>query len=120
MEATVEKQVAKLVDLIESKYVSTNTGFRPMDFAEKTQYFTLDVISDLGFGHAFGFLEEDRDVYDYIKITKSFVPILATMANVPLVIRVLQSWPLKGLFPKESDKIGFGAFIGLDVPSRFL
>ncbi|KAL1845060.1 hypothetical protein VTK73DRAFT_1208 [Phialemonium thermophilum] len=112
MEKTIENQIARLVELIETKYLSTPTDYRPMDFAQKGQYFTLDVISDLAFGQAFGYLEQDDDVFDYIKITNSYIPVMLVLANVPSMAKLLQSRLLRGLLPKESDKLGFGAFIG--------
>ena len=35
--------------------------YRPMDFVQKTQFFTLDVISALAFGVPFGYLARDED-----------------------------------------------------------
>lgn len=83
-----------------------------MDFAKKGQFFTLDVISDLAFGKAFGYLEKDEDVYDYIKIIDSVIPFMLVMANLPSLARLTQTKLLRGLLPKETDKLGFGAFIG--------
>ncbi|CAG9956833.1 unnamed protein product [Clonostachys rosea f. rosea IK726] len=113
MEATIEHEIAKLVDLIETKYISSASDYRPMNFGQKGQFFTLDVISHLAFGHAFGYLQTDDDVYDYIKITTSFIPIMMILSNIPALARMLQSPMLRGLLPKESDKLGFGAFIGV-------
>lgn len=114
MESTVEVQIARLVDLIESRYISSGLVYNPTDFAQKGQYFTLDVISALAFGDPFGYLEEDDDVFNYIKITSSFIPIMLVLANIPSLAKLLQSRIFRGLLPKESDKLGFGAFIGLD------
>ena len=36
-----------------------------MDFAQKGQYFTLDVISCVGLGQSFGMLQADDDVDNY-------------------------------------------------------
>lgn len=112
MESTIDKQISKLVELIETKYLSTASSYRPMDYAQKAQYFTLDVISDLAFGRAFGYLEQDDDVFEYIKITNSFIPIMLILANVPSLANLLHSRLFRGLLPSESDKLGFGAFIG--------
>jgi hypothetical protein len=112
MESTIEAHISRLVELIETKYISTTNEYRPMDLAQKVQYFTLDVISDLSFGEAFGYLRQDGDVFDYIKITGSFIPIMLILANVPVLANILHSRVFRGLFPKDSDKVGFGAFIG--------
>ena len=112
MESTIDVQISQLVRLIEAKYLSKGHEYRPMDFGEKGQFFTLDVISALAFGEPFGYLEEDSDCYDYIKITNSFIPIMLVLANIPTIATLLQSRLFRGLMPKESDKLGFGAFIG--------
>jgi hypothetical protein len=112
MEDAINVQIDKLIRLIETKYLSSSHSYRPIDFNEKASFFTLDVISDLAFGQAFGYLERDEDVYDYLKITKSFIPIMMLISNVPSLADLLQSDLLRGLLPSESDKLGFGAFIG--------
>ena len=112
MEGTVDTQVANLVSLIETKYLSTSQDYRPVDFAEKASFFTLDVISDLAFGKAFGYLDSDEDVYDYLRMTKFALPAMVTVADVPAVADVLQSRLVRWLLPSEADKVGFGAFIG--------
>ncbi|KAF1934828.1 cytochrome P450 [Clathrospora elynae] len=113
MEGTIDAQIAGLVDLIQAKYLSTPEHVIPMDIGHKTQYFTLDVISALAFGRPFGYLTKDEDVFDYIKITETYIPIMLTLSNVPWLADLLHSRFLRGLLPKESDKLGFGAFIGV-------
>jgi hypothetical protein len=112
MEGSIDSQIAHLVHLIETKYLSTADNYRPMDFGEKASFFTLDVISELAFGQAFGYLDTDSDVYDYLKITKTYIPIMMVIGNLPSLADLLQSRYLRGLLPSESDKLGFGAFIG--------
>jgi hypothetical protein len=112
MEGSVDMEVAKLVHLLETKYISTPQEYRPVDFGEKASFFTLDVISELAFGEAFGYLDQDVDVFDYLAITKTFLPIMVTLGDIPFLAKSLQSRYLRGLLPSESDKLGFGAFIG--------
>ena len=112
MENTVDEHISRLVRLIETKYTSTTQDYRPVDFARKIQYFTLDVISDLAFGEAFGYMHQDEDVFDFIKITRSFFPVAVLMANIPALVALVHSPLMRGMLPKESDKLGFGAFIG--------
>jgi cytochrome P450 len=113
MEDTVDKQIAAFIDLIDEKYVSTSTEYRPMDFALKAQYFTLDVISALAFGKPFGYLTQDEDLHDYIKITTAYIPFMVALGSVPWLADLLHSRLMRGLLPKESDKLGFGAFINV-------
>ncbi|KAL2214516.1 cytochrome P450 [Sarocladium strictum] len=122
MEHTVDEHVARLIHLLETKYLSKDDQFRPVDIAQKIQFFSLDVISDLAFGQAFGYIEEDADVFDFIKITRSFFPVALVMANLPAVVTILHSRFFRSALPKETDKFGFGAFIGVankKVAERF-
>lgn len=116
MELTVDEHVSRLIRVLESKYLSDEEQFRPVDIAQKIQFFTLDVISDLAFGHPFGYIEQDRDVYDFIKITRHFFPVAIVMANLPWVVTMMHSRLLRGFLPRDTDKLGFGAFIGSVVP----
>ncbi|QPC80453.1 hypothetical protein HYE68_011205 [Fusarium pseudograminearum] len=113
LEGSVDSIIASFIALLETKYLSTDDVYRPVDFAEKSQFFTLDVISDLAFGQPFGYLTKDEDVFDFLKITRAFFPFTVTMANVPWMISLLHSRLFSGLLPKDTDKIGFGAFIGV-------
>lgn len=113
MEQTIDENIARLVKLIDSKYISTATDYRPMDFARKAQYLTLDVISNLAFGNAFGDLDRDEDVHKYIEMLEEAGPTIILLSVLPLV-RTLLSMPiLKRLLPNPEDKIGFGKVMGV-------
>ncbi|KAM4063978.1 cytochrome p450 [Hirsutella rhossiliensis] len=107
-EPGIDKHVSSFVDLIERKYISTPGEYRPMDLAIKCNYFALDVISELGFGAAFGFLKEDRDLYQYNEITRQFFPFVMFMSNVPFLLSMLGRWPLSSMGPTAGDAAGFG------------
>lgn len=67
LEESVDEQLQDFLNLIRSKYVSFDRQVVPMNLAKKVQYFTLDVISSVGLGKAFGMLQSDRDVDDYLQ-----------------------------------------------------
>jgi cytochrome P450 len=113
MEEAIESQVAKFVDFIESRYISDPAKYRPMELSEKIQFYTLDVIGELAFGKEFGYMKEDRDIHEYLKMLNDSVPVMLILANLPWMAKVLQSPVFRTLFPKEGDKLGFGAFIGV-------
>ncbi|KAH8168697.1 cytochrome p450 domain-containing protein [Sarocladium implicatum] len=122
IEKTIEHHIAQFVRLLETKYLSTECEYRPVDIARKIQYFTLDVISDLAFGHPFGFMEQDADVFDFIRLTRAFFPVALLLSNLPGLVAVLHSRFFRGILPKETDRIGLGAFIGVvnaKVAERF-
>ncbi|KAJ4335660.1 hypothetical protein N0V87_005918 [Didymella glomerata] len=122
MEHTIEIQVANLVKLVRSKYISSNTEYRPDDLAQKLQYFTLDVISDLAFGKPLGYLQNDADPFDYVEAMNASMPVLASLGNVPWLANLFHSPLLRRFLPSEKDKGGFGAVIGFSkriVTERF-
>lgn len=100
--------VAQFVDLVESKYVSTVTDYRPVEFSHKSQYFALDVIGQLAFGEALGFLANDEDLWGYVSTNDQVFPALALMLNIPHVGIMMQRWPFSKLLPFSSDEYGFG------------
>lgn len=112
MESSIETQIERLIQLIETKYLSTKEVFRPIDWGLKAQYFTLDVIGDLAWGRPMGFLERDTDVFDYVKITTTSATVMMIVATYPTLAKMLQSPILRSLLPKETDRVGFGALIG--------
>lgn len=112
MEGTIDAQIKNFIELIETKYLSTLETYHPMDLGEKTSFFTLDVISDLAFGQAFGYLERDDDVYGYLAMSKTALPVMMAISDVPAIADILQSRLFRALLPSEADKAGFGAFIG--------
>ncbi|KAJ5166639.1 uncharacterized protein N7482_005420 [Penicillium canariense] len=108
LEESVDERLHDFLNLIRSKYVSSDHRVVPMDLAKKVQYFTLDVISSVGLGTAFGMLQRDEDVDDYLQSSEEGLAI----ANTALAMGF--SWiaqaPFIGRFiaPSPKDNNGFG------------
>ncbi|KAI0455247.1 cytochrome P450 [Xylaria acuta] len=66
LEADIEACVVKLLRLIRSRYAGQG---KAMDLAQKTQFFTLDAISTIGFGKCYNLLNTDSDPNEYLKST---------------------------------------------------
>lgn len=113
----MDLQIAKFIRLIETKYLSTDTDFRPVDFSRKVQYLTLDVISTIAFGRAFGFLDKDGDLFDYIKTTEASLPLMQMIALLPWLLNILQSSLFKAFMPSAKDAVGLGKIMGFDLPA---
>lgn len=117
-EPKVDRHVAQLVRLISEEYLSTPSSFRPIEFSHKSQYFALDVISDLSFGEAIGFLENDRDMYRYVETNDTVFPVLAVLLNMPWLSALLRTWPLSLAMPKEGDEAGLGRIMTWVDPKK--
>ena len=111
MEQKIDQNVANLVTLIE-KYLTTGSDFKPFDFGRKAQFFTLDVITHLAYGKAFGYLETDSDVYEYIKTMEETLPAAMLVTVLPWMNWLLQTKLVKRILPSEKDPIGFGKLLG--------
>ncbi|KAL0935691.1 cytochrome p450 [Colletotrichum truncatum] len=111
-ESGIDRQLMNFIRLIDQHYVSTDSEFRPLDLAEKTQFFALDAIGDISFGDPFGFLAEDRDLFRYIEINESSLPVLNVVSVLPWLGRLVHKWPFRLMMPKENDQVGFGRLMG--------
>jgi hypothetical protein len=107
-EGGLDRQLLEFVALIDRKYVSTKSKRILVDFAEKTQFFALDAIGDVALGKPFGYLSQDRDLYDYNQINSSSLPVMNIVSVLPWLTKVVHSWPFRLLLPREGDQIGFG------------
>jgi hypothetical protein len=83
-----------------------------MDFGQKAQFFTLDVISAVAYGFPFGFLTTDTDVYHYIEMSEKVVPAAMVVTVYPWINHILTSSFMKSLLPSAADPIGFGKILG--------
>lgn len=108
LESDIDGQILHLVDLIKDKYPKT-----PMDIAEVTRFFTLDVLSKIAFGEAFGFMAANKDLWDYNKESSNFILILALVLNHKLFRWIFfQPWFQAAAAPKDTDKVGMGPMLG--------
>ncbi|KAF8848799.1 pisatin demethylase [Acephala macrosclerotiorum] len=108
LERSIDNNIANLIKLIETKYLSTETDFKPVDFARKAQFFTLDAISDIAFGREFGYLANDKDMFSYIKTTEDTIPVMNLIGALPWLAQVLHSRVFKSLLPTDKDVHGLG------------
>ncbi|OJJ04868.1 hypothetical protein ASPVEDRAFT_173547 [Aspergillus versicolor CBS 583.65] len=110
----IDSQIASLVSLIERKYISTSSDVRPIDLAQTAQYWALDVITSITLGNAFGYLTEDKDMYDFIEIIKGELPLATACSNTPTLGKLVFGTGLLALMGSnpEDDK-GRGKLMGV-------
>lgn len=106
LEPGVDAQVTTLVRLIREKYT---TGAKLLDFGTLTSYFTMDVITKAGFGEAFGYLEKEEDLFDFLSGVRDNWQFMGITLDVPWIRDICYSpFILKLIGPKMSDKTGLG------------
>ncbi|KAI0112223.1 cytochrome P450 [Nemania sp. FL0031] len=112
LEAGVDEQLQKLVALIRRKYISTATEFRPLDLATISMFFTIDTISRIAFGEAFGYLDKDIDIHGFEHFAEAAVKKTSIFSEIPWLGKIFFYPPVLRLFaPRATDKKGVGVFI---------
>ncbi|KAH8748372.1 cytochrome P450 [Hyaloscypha finlandica] len=122
LEMSINDNIAKLVQLLDSRYVSTSMEFKPVDMAAKFQFLTLDIISEIAFRTAFGNLEADDDISSYMKTMEGMFPLATLLGTWPALAKVFFSKPLRRFLPKDTDTAGMGKLMGIGkqvVAERF-
>jgi cytochrome P450 len=112
-EQLVDEQIAKYVDLIRRKYLSTREELRPLDMSRSMQYLTQDIISAIEFGKPFGYLDADEDIYGVIEIFEALLGSVMIAALFPILLPVVKSRLVKPFLPKPTDKNGVGRLLGV-------
>lgn len=116
LEGAVDEQVKMLINVIRNRYAihpSSGKSQPLLDLGAITCYFTMDVITRLGFGKAVGYLEDEKDHYQFLGIVDELWPRMSTVADVPWIRKILFSrFVLSLAGPKSSDNKGFGALMG--------
>ncbi len=113
LHARIDTQVVKLVGLIDKHYISTSSQLRSMKLSQVAHYFTLDVLSAIGFSEPFGYLDANEDLYDYIRTTEATLPVFIVTQLMPWALMILQSPLFKSLLPKNEDVVGLGKMMGI-------
>ncbi|KAF2969724.1 hypothetical protein GQX73_g3801 [Xylaria multiplex] len=111
--ASIDRQILALINLIDGKYISTETEYHPVQFFQKVSFFALDVIGDISFGGPFGYLSQDIDLYQYHQINDESLPLMNIMATMPWLANIIHKWPFSMMLPTEGDRVGFGRLMGL-------
>ena len=113
VEPAVDGEVSSLLSLIRRKYLSTPAETRLLDFARLSSFFTMDVITKIAFGDAFGFLTTDSDVFNFHQEVTNSLPALLIAVEVPWIRRIIFSRPFLQLFgPRKTDPAGVGRLLG--------
>jgi cytochrome P450 len=112
LEVQIDDRIADFCALIDRKYTSSSSEFRPVDLARICSYFTLEVIYTLAFGSTMGFLANDADVHGYLSNQKAMLPVFEWLSTLPALEKLLRiSWISERIMPKKTDKTGVGLLL---------
>lgn len=100
-----------MLDLIRRVYLD-----KPMDFADVSRYFVLDVLSTVAFGRPYGFLAANSDLWQFSEQSEAFMGLLELSTNHWFVRAILNSSIMQALAaPKPTDKTGMGRALGFGI-----
>ena len=116
LEESIDDHILDLVKLIEDKYLSDGSSLRPIDFARKAQFLTLDIITDIAFGETFGDLKADEDLHDYLAIVERMLPTSRWLILFPSLMNLVAiQWIGRWVLPSSEDGVGVGKVMGFVV-----
>lgn len=111
LEGEIDEILGVLIDVIEERHISTGGDLKVVDFAVLSSYYGLDVLSRIAYGRAFGWMKEDRDLYDWSKETGVLLPLTVFSGAIPLAGTVF-GWLRVLAGPNPKDKHGIGQVLG--------
>ncbi|KAK7927262.1 hypothetical protein PG985_004260 [Apiospora marii] len=114
-EASVDRVTGRLLDAVRSRYLSRGgDDLVEVDFAHLIRYFTLDLITDVGYGQSFGFLDGKDDEYRYTEGVEQFEVLVPMLAEIPPLRHLLDSPFIASLVaPSPDGKRGIGRVLGI-------
>ncbi|KEZ40403.1 hypothetical protein SAPIO_CDS8267 [Scedosporium apiospermum] len=113
LEHKIDRNVKAFISLINDKYTSTPGNLKPFDLARKTQFFTLDVISDVAYSEPFGCLPTDSDVFGYVAAIEESLGAIMLVSTMPKLKWIMDSIVMRMFMPSDTDKRGYGRVIGI-------
>jgi hypothetical protein len=120
LEGEIDSVLGEMVAKIRTKYTAsgkTGVAVPMLDFAKMAQYFTLDSITKLAFGHEFGFLRKEEDIHGYLKMLEEVGPSIVLCMSVPFLAKIASSRLVLSLAgPKPGDKTGIGRILPFVAP----
>ncbi|KAG0136862.1 cytochrome P450 [Tuber indicum] len=109
MESYVDALVSAWISALSSEFTVAKTSLKSCDFARWSQFLTYDVISELAFGKAFGFIATRSDYKQYIASLQQALPMIVTMSYFEELVKFMTlGWVRKLTTPSIKDETGYG------------
>lgn len=106
MEPLMDVRINDWINKLDSNFARTGQKF---DFAPWAVYMAYDIISEVGFGAPFGFVEKGEDVGGLIQGFHDGLPAFGLMARLhPFTTWIKTTWVGKYLVAKPEDNSGIG------------
>ena len=115
-EGEVDVHITELCRIFRNKFASTG---KELDFACWAQWFVYDLVTQLGFGEAVGFVKEGKDVGGLIQSFHDMAPMAGLVAALPWLMNPILKNPLfkRYLMPRAGDNTGTGKIMKVNCDS---
>ncbi|RPA73663.1 cytochrome P450 [Ascobolus immersus RN42] len=109
METSVDAIVVSLLHQLNTRFAAQK---KACDFALWAQYFAYDVVTDVAFGRAVGFVEAGKDVAGLVGNFHRNLPVGNILVRVRWLAQLLAMVPgLRWAMPKSGDEVGVGVMM---------
>jgi len=112
IEGGIDSQIEKLKEMIRKHYLSTPEQTKKADLVWIIRFFTLDSVTYLAYGEAFGYLEANKDLWGFNQQIQDMNKPMFMLVDTPVLRTVVNSPLAPLLMPKNTDKEGMGKLIG--------
>ncbi|EXJ89425.1 hypothetical protein A1O3_02492 [Capronia epimyces CBS 606.96] len=127
-EEIIDERILDFCQKINQRWCSDAAETRAFDIGRRIQYLAVDSITHLCFGAPLGFMDQDRDVHDFLYTIESQLPIVQHFSVITEINTLLERltripWFRSLLLPSAADQIGIGRIMGISkkvVDERFL
>ncbi|KAK1831157.1 cytochrome P450 [Podospora conica] len=107
-ESCIDIGLGKWLESVAQRYAAKEVD---MDLSQQVHFAALDTLGEIALGQPLGFVENNADQGDFLKINETMLPILLSISNYSPVFKLMSLWPLKYLLPRAGDKVGLGAVL---------
>ena len=108
-EQEIDDVLLAFVNMIRTHYISDEKKMRPLELGSVAQYFTMDVITRVGWGKELGFLKTNSDLHSFIYELEKHIRVMMVCGNIPMLRRIVfSSWGLGSIGPSLKDAKGLG------------
>ncbi|KAI1735297.1 cytochrome P450 86A1 [Xylaria scruposa] len=104
----IDQHIMKMISVIDDQYATTENNrrpVRPLDLSKMVIYLLVDLISCLSFGRCFGCLERQGDFHSFIKTSEEILPVVLSLAILPIV-HVIMNQPFAKVFMPKGGPLG--------------
>jgi hypothetical protein len=107
MEGIIDSRIIEWTEKLETDFAKPG---KKLDFAPWATFFAYDVISEIGFGKALGFVKKGMDIDGLIQSFHDGLPAFGIMCRLhPLTKWIKNTWVgEKFMIPKPGDSTGIG------------